>query len=59
METIIKKEITFYKNGPQAGFIAFFVTCAGSYFIDCEGVVHNVEGEPLSTTEVAKDFISL
>ena len=55
METIVRQGITFYQNGPQAGFEAFFETCAGSYFIDSSGVVHNVDGEPLNTSEVAKD----
>ena len=52
--SVVKQEITYYKE-PQAGYVGWFVTKAGSYFIDENGIVRNVYGAGLKTDFVAED----
>jgi hypothetical protein len=53
LEPVVKQEITYYKE-PQAGYVGWFVTKAGSYFIDENGIVRNVYGAGLKTDFVAE-----
>ena len=54
LEPVVKQEITYYKE-PQAGYVGWFVTKAGSYFIDEDGIVRNVYGAGLKTSLTADD----
>ena len=54
MEPTVKEPITYYKHGPQAGYECWFETIAGTYFIDTNGIVANVDGKKLKTSKVAK-----
>lgn len=53
-EKVVKQEITYYKE-PQAGYVGWFVTKKGTYFIDEEGLVRNVYGVGLKTDLVVED----